>query len=81
MNQKYAIFKICPKFAQNLPENNILVKQVSISTFLGIVRDKKWSPFLDLGVRSPIFLHRKSLEMAAFMCKKSDFGHSSHSSA
>ena len=43
------------KFAQNSPENDIHVKQESIPPYLGIVGDKKWSPFLDLGIRSPIF--------------------------
>ena len=31
------------------------MKQKSIPPFLGIIGDKKWSPFLDLGIRSPIF--------------------------
>ena len=43
------------KFAQNSPENDVHVKQVSNPSFLGIVGDKKWSPVLDLGIRSPIF--------------------------
>ena len=47
------------KFAQNSPENDIQAKQESSLPFLGIVGDKRWSPFLDLGVRSPIFLHPK----------------------
>ena len=42
------------------------MKQESIPPFLGIVGDKKWSPFLDLGIPSPIFLHPKSLKMAVF---------------
>ena len=46
------------------------MKQESIPPFLGIVGDKKWSPFLDLGIPSPIFLHPKSLKMAVFGCKK-----------
>ena len=62
------------KFAQNSPENDILVKQESIPPFLGIVGDKKWSPFLDLGIPSPIFLHPKSLKMAVFGCKKMGLG-------
>ena len=41
------------KFAQNSPENDGHVKQVSIPPFLGIVDDKK-SPF-SLDVGSPIF--------------------------
>ena len=40
----YAIFK----FAQNSPENDIHVKQVSLPPFLGIVGDKKWSLFSNL---------------------------------
>ena len=52
------------KFAQNSRENDIHVKQESIPSYLGIVNDKKWSPFLDLGIRSPIFLHPKLLKMA-----------------
>ena len=52
------------KFAQNSPSKDIHVKQKSIPPFLGIVGDKKWSPFLDLGIQSPIFLHPKLLKMA-----------------
>ena len=55
---------------KNSPENDIHAKQESIPPFLGIVGDKKWSPFLDLGIPSPIFLHPKSLKMAVFGCKK-----------
>ena len=58
----------------NSPENDIVVKQKSIPPFLGIVGDKKWSPFLDLGIPSPIFLHPKSLKMAVFGCKKKGLG-------
>ena len=54
MSLKYAIFKICPKIAQN----DILVKQKSIPS--------SPSPFLDLGIPSPIFLHPKSLKMDVF---------------
>ena len=43
------------KFVQNSPENDIHVKQESIPPFLGIIGDKKWCPFLDLGIQSPIF--------------------------
>ena len=45
------------KFAQNSHKNDIQVKQEFYPPLLGIVGDKKWSPFLDLGVRSPIFLN------------------------
>ena len=45
------------------------MKQVANSPFLGIVSDKKWSPFLDLGVRGPIFLHLA--ENGCFRVKKS----------
>ena len=43
------------KFAQNSPQNDVHVKQVSISPFFGIVGDKKWSSFSNLGVGSPVF--------------------------
>ena len=36
------------------------MKQVSHPPILGIVDNKKWCPFLDLGVRRPIFLHPKT---------------------
>ena len=36
------------------------MKQECIPPFLGIVGDKKWSPFLDFGIRKPIFLHPKA---------------------
>ena len=36
------------------------MNQESIPPFLGIVGDKKWSPFLDFGIRSSIFLHPKA---------------------
>ena len=48
--------------------------QESIPPFLGIVGDKKWSPFLDLGIRSPIFLHLKTAIFSNFGCNKWDFG-------
>ena len=41
---------------------------------LGIVSDKKWSLFLDLGVQSPIFWHLKTANLSDFGCKKLDFG-------
>ena len=66
MSLKYAISKIYPKLA----ESDIHVKQVSIPPFLGIVGNKKWCPFSNLGVRSPIFLHPKSLKLAVFGCWK-----------
>ena len=59
MSLKYAIVKI-----------DIHVKQESVPPVLGIVGDKKCSPFLELGIPSPIFLHPKSLKMAVFGCKK-----------
>ena len=37
-----------------------------IPPFLGIVGDKKWSPFLDLGIRSPIFLHPKTASFSNY---------------
>ena len=41
---------------QNLPKaKDIHTKQVSKPPFLGIVGDKKWSPFFYLGAWSPIF--------------------------
>ena len=46
------------------------MKQVPNPPFLGIVSDKKWSPFLDLGVRSPIFLHPISLKKGRFSGEK-----------
>ena len=58
------------KFAQNSPRNDIHAKQESAPPILGIVGDKKWSPILDLGIRSPIFLHQKLLKMAVFGCQK-----------
>ena len=42
------------------------MKQESVPPFLGIVGDKKWSPFLDLGIRSPIFLAPKITENGRF---------------
>ena len=33
------------KFAQNSPNSDIHMKQVSHPPFLGLVDDKKWSPF------------------------------------
>ena len=60
MGQKWVWNTRFSKFAKNSPENYIHVKQVSIPPFLGIVGDKKWSPFLDLGICSPIFLHPKT---------------------
>ena len=45
----------CVQDFQNMPENDILMEQVSISPFLGIVGDKKCYPFLDRGVQSPFF--------------------------
>ena len=35
------------------------MKQKSIPPFLGIVGDKKWSPFLDLGFEVPFMFTRK----------------------
>ena len=70
MSLKYAIFKIC----QNLPENDNLMKQKSVPPFLGIVGDKKWSPFFDLGIPSPIFLHPKTAIFSDFGCKKMGLG-------
>ena len=67
MSLKYVIFKICPKLA----ENDIHVKQESVPQFLGTVGDKKWSPFLDLGIRNPIFVDPKTAILGA---KKWDFG-------
>ena len=58
--------KMSLKFAQNSPENDIHVKQKSIPLLLGIVGDKKWSPFLDLGIRSPIFFAPKITENGRF---------------
>ena len=58
------------KFAQNSPENDIHVKQVSIPSLLGIVGDKKWSLFSDLGVQSPIFWHPKTDNFSDFWPKK-----------
>ena len=43
------------RFAQNSPKNDIHVKQESNPPLLGIVGDKKSSPFFNLGVQSPIF--------------------------
>ena len=37
------------KFAQNSPGNDIHVKQESIPPFLGIVDDKKRTPFFGFG--------------------------------
>ena len=37
--------------AQNSPNSDIHMKQVSHTPFLGTVDDKKWSPSLDLGVQ------------------------------
>ena len=62
------------KFAQNSRENDIHVKQESIPPFLGIVGDKKWSPFFDLGIPSPIFLHPKTAIFSDFGCKKMGLG-------
>ena len=56
------------------PENDILGKQKSIPPFLGIVGDKKWSPFLDMGIPSPIFLHPKTAIFSDFGCKKMGLG-------
>jgi len=56
MSLNYAIFKICP----NSPGNDGNVKQVSLPSILGIIGDKKWCPFSDLGVQSPIFWHLKT---------------------
>ena len=57
------------RYFQNLPKTRqkkgIYMKQVPSPSFLGKVSDKKWTPFIDLGVRSPIF-HPKSLKMAVF---------------
>ena len=61
------------KFAQNSPENDVHVKQVSIPPFLGIVGDKKWCPFSDLGVQIPIFWHPKTANFSDFGPKKLDF--------
>ena len=58
------------KFAQNSPAKDIHVKQKSIPPFLGIVSNKKWSPFLDLGDRSPIFLHPISMKKGRFSSEK-----------
>ena len=62
------------KFAQNSPENDVHVKQVSNPSFLGIVGDKKWSPFSDLGVQSPILWHLKTANLSVLGAKKLDFG-------
>ena len=62
MSLKYAIFKICP----NLARKWYSCEKESVPPFFGIVGDKKWSPFLDLGIRSPIFLQSKSLKMAVY---------------
>ena len=56
---RFWIFKICPK----LDWKCIYIKQLTEPQFLGGVGEKKWSPFLDLGVRIPIFLQ---LSMATF---------------
>ena len=58
------------KFAQNSPENDVHVKQVSIPSFLGILGDKKRCPFSDLGVQSPIFWHPKTANFSDFGPKK-----------
>ena len=47
------------KFAQNSPDSDIRMKQVSHPPFLGIVDDKKWCPLFYSGVRKPNFLHPK----------------------
>ena len=46
------------------------MKQESIPPFLGIVGDKKWSPFLDLGIPSPIFFAPKITENGRFRVQK-----------
>ena len=43
------------KFAQNSPNSDIHMKQVSHPPFLGIVDDKKWCPFFYSGVQRPNF--------------------------
>ena len=58
------------KCAQNLPKNDIHVKQESNPPFLGIVGDKKWSPFSDLGFQSPNFWHLKTADISDFGYKK-----------
>ena len=40
------------------------MEQLSNPSILRIVGYIKWSPFLDSGIRSPAFLHSKSLKMA-----------------
>ena len=61
------------RFAQSSPKNDIHVKQESNPPFLGIVGDKKSSPFFNLDVQSPIFLQPKLLKMAVLGAKKWDF--------
>ena len=58
---------------QNFPkarQKNIYMKQVPSPSILGIVGDKKGSPFLDLGIGSPIFFHPKTAICSDFGCKK-----------
>ena len=69
MGQKCAIFKICPKFAQK----DFYMNRVPSPPFLGIVSNKKWSPFLDFGIRSPFF-HPKTAIFSDFGCKKMGLG-------
>ena len=66
MSLKYAF----STFAQNSPENDVHVKQVSIPSFLGIIGKKKWSLFSNLGIGSPICFGPKSLKLAVFGCQK-----------
>ena len=59
-----------PKFAQNSPENDIHVKQVSNPWFLGLVGNRKWSPFSNLGVWSPTFFPPKITNIGLFKVPK-----------
>ena len=49
------------KFAQNSPDSDFHIKQVSHPPILDIDDDKKWCPFSDPKTH---FLHPKSMEMA-----------------
>ena len=73
IGQRWAQNAQFSKFAQSSLKKDIYMKQVPSSPVLGIVSDKKWSPFLDLGVRSPFFCAPQITENGRFPVKKWDF--------
>ena len=58
----------------NSPNSDIHMKQVSHPPCLGIVDDKKLSPFFDSGVRRPFFCTQKRSFSVIWGAKKRVFG-------